>query len=346
MDATLAQVAWARGRWSEAAEVAEQALADRRGGARAEIGARCALGTTALGRGDFDAARIELERAYQMGFRLAEPEHFLPALWGLAETALLAGEPLRAAELCDEARSVCERIGERALLIPFVLTGTRARLAANRPDEAERWLVAVDAQLGDAALPAATIALRHATGLVRLAAGSTGLARDALEAAVAGWDRIGRAWEASWARLDLAACLLRANRTADATSLLSDVSSAAVRLGSQPLEARADELRRVARGRGGLDEPWAPLTAREFEVARLIAAGLTNGAIATELEIAPKTASAHVEHILAKLGATRRAEIASWATTVDGRRPGGQRLAGGHPASAPRQAESAGAARR
>lgn len=345
MDATLAQVAWARGRWSEAAEVAEQALADRRGGARAEIGARCALGTTALGRGDLDAARAELERAYGMGFRLAEPEHFLPALWGLAEAALLAGEPVRAAQLCDEARAVCERIGERALLIPFVLTGTRARLAANRPDEAERWLEAVQGQLTDAALLGATVALRHATGLVRLAAGSTGLARDALEAAVAGWDRIGRAWEASWARLDLAACLLRVNRAADAMSLLSDVNSAAVRLGSQPLEARAEELRRVARGRGGLDEPWAPLTAREFEVARLIAAGLTNLAIATELAIAPKTASAHVEHILAKLGATRRAEIASWATTVDGRRPGGRRWPVERPAEAPREAERAGAPR-
>ena len=345
MDATLAQVAWAAGRWSEAAGIAEQVLADRRGGVAAEVTARSALGATMLGRGDLDSARAEFERAYEMGLRSAEPERFLPALWGLAETALLAGEPVRAAELCDEARSVCERIGERALLIPFVPTGTRARLAANRPDEAERWLEAVDAHLRDAVLPGATVALRHATGLVRLAAGSTGLARDALEAAVAGWDRIGRTWEASWARLDLAACLLRANHAADAMSLLSDVGSAAIRLGSQPLEARAEELRRVARGRGGLDVPWAPLTAREFEVARLIAAGLTNLAIATELAIAPKTASAHVEHILAKLGATRRAEIASWATTVDGRHPGGRRWPGERPTGAPRQAERAGASR-
>ena len=29
--------------------------------------------------------------------------------------------------------------GERALLIPFVVTGTRAFLAARRPEEAERW---------------------------------------------------------------------------------------------------------------------------------------------------------------------------------------------------------------
>jgi DNA-binding CsgD family transcriptional regulator len=34
--------------------------------------------------------------------------------------------------------------------------------------------------------------------------------------------------------------------------------------------------------------------------------------------VSPKTVSAHVEHILAKLGAGRRAEIATWATKVDG----------------------------
>ena len=58
------------------------------------------------------------------------------------------------------------------------------------------------------------------------------------------------------------------------------------------------------------DKPQQPA------VARLISEGLTNGEIASELSIAPKTASSHVEHILAKLGASRRAEIAAWATAV------------------------------
>jgi DNA-binding CsgD family transcriptional regulator len=72
----------------------------------------------------------------------------------------------------------------------------------------------------------------------------------------------------------------------------------------------------MARGHGSVDEPWRPLTAREFEVARLITEGLTNAEIAGELSIAPKTASSHVEHILAKLGASRRAEIAAWTSEV------------------------------
>ncbi len=59
------------------------------------------------------------------------------------------------------------------------------------------------------------------------------------------------------------------------------------------------------------------MTAREYAVARLISEGMTNAEIADALGIAPKTASSHVEHILAKLGASRRAEIATWASNVE-----------------------------
>ena len=63
-------------------------------------------------------------------------------------------------------------------------------------------------------------------------------------------------------------------------------------------------------------DPWRPLTAREFEVARLVADGLTNAAIAADLGLSPRTVGAHVEHILAKLGFTRRAEIAAWVASM------------------------------
>jgi DNA-binding NarL/FixJ family response regulator len=55
------------------------------------------------------------------------------------------------------------------------------------------------------------------------------------------------------------------------------------------------------------------LTARESEVAALIAEGLTNGQLAERLFISPKTAAVHVSNILAKLGLAGRAEIAAWA---------------------------------
>lgn len=45
-----------------------------------------------------------------------------------------------------------------------------------------------------------------------------------------------------------------------------------------------------------------------------MAAGLTNKEIASRLVIAQRTAETHVEHILAKLGFTSRAQIATWVT--------------------------------
>ncbi len=61
------------------------------------------------------------------------------------------------------------------------------------------------------------------------------------------------------------------------------------------------------------DRMSASLTKREREVVDLIAEGLTNKAIATRLVISQRTAQGHVEHILTKLGFTRRAQIAAWA---------------------------------
>ena len=54
------------------------------------------------------------------------------------------------------------------------------------------------------------------------------------------------------------------------------------------------------------------LSRREWEVALLIAQGLTNRRIAGELAISQRTVTTHVGHILNKLGATSRAQVAAW----------------------------------
>ena len=314
MRATAAMLAWAEGRWDEAVSGGRQELADR-GCRRGLLGSLDAIGYVAVGRGNVDTAREALQRSLDAGRASGELERTFPALWGLSEADLVAGDPTSAVERSEEALALAESSGERAYFVPFVVTGTRARLALNLPDEAERWLArAVEHLAGweDFARPA----IDQAAGLVRMAGGSSAAARDALEAAVRGWTERGRQWERAWARLDLAQCLMRTNQFGQAASLLAAVRAWAEVVDSPPLLARADELARLGRGRGLSVEPWRPLTAREFEVSRLIAGGMTNAEIADELAIAPKTASAHVEHILAKLGVTRRAEIAAWTATI------------------------------
>jgi DNA-binding NarL/FixJ family response regulator len=56
------------------------------------------------------------------------------------------------------------------------------------------------------------------------------------------------------------------------------------------------------------------LTAREREIAGLIARGRSNKAIAAELVISPATVARHVANIMAKLGFRNRAQIAAWIT--------------------------------
>ena len=76
---------------------------------------------------------------------------------------------------------------------------------------------------------------------------------------------------------------------------------------------------RRRRGRGGAGRRRAPaaapatggpagLTAREVEVLRLLARGLSSRQIAQRLVISPKTARNHIEHIYTKIGASNRVD--------------------------------------
>lgn len=58
------------------------------------------------------------------------------------------------------------------------------------------------------------------------------------------------------------------------------------------------------------DDRWT-LTAREQEIASLVAQGQTNKQIASHLVISPRTVEGHVQSILAKLGFTSRSQIAA-----------------------------------
>ncbi len=84
----------------------------------------------------------------------------------------------------------------------------------------------------------------------------------------------------------------------------------AVALGQAPAQARSDDTpRSTARGPnpGGL-------TRREWEIAQLLAEGLSNKEIATRLVISQRTAETHVENILTKLGLNSRTQASRWVT--------------------------------
>jgi DNA-binding CsgD family transcriptional regulator len=111
------------------------------------------------------------------------------------------------------------------------------------------------------------------------------------------------------ALLDLATLLDGRNRPGNrrlADEHRRDAADVASRLGMGPLLGRA-----TAPQHRGSD---SVLTAREEQVAALVAEGLSNRQIATRLSLSERTVEHHVAHVLTRLGFATRASVAAWHT--------------------------------
>lgn len=127
--------------------------------------------------------------------------------------------------------------------------------------------------------------------------------------AAAEWGRLGCGYEQADALADTGdtECMLEALTRFD-------------RLGAVPAAAR---VRRRLRDRGVTGIPRGPrrqtrtqpggLTARQFEVLRLLEEGLTNSEIARRLFVSPRTVDHHVTAVLTRLGASDRKEAVAAA---------------------------------
>ena len=173
-------------------------------------------------------------------------------------------------------------------------------------------------------------------------------ARLAETADAAAWRAVADAWApvptpyaTAYARLREAEASLMSGARDEAAVTLNQASETATALGARPLLDGIDRLARRGRlaiaaaepdaassaddasgdreaeaaPKAGPVAPAGPLvdlglSVRELEVLALVAAGRTNGQIAKELFISPKTASVHVTHILDKLGVSSRIEAA------------------------------------
>jgi predicted ATPase/DNA-binding NarL/FixJ family response regulator len=87
---------------------------------------------------------------------------------------------------------------------------------------------------------------------------------------------------------------------------------------TMPVQQAADLAIAVALGAAPGDadrSDQVPLTPRERQVAALVASGRTNRQIGRVLGISEKTAEVHLHHVMSKLDARSRAEVAAWAAT-------------------------------
>jgi DNA-binding CsgD family transcriptional regulator len=98
-----------------------------------------------------------------------------------------------------------------------------------------------------------------------------------------------------------------------AQHLAEQAAGTARRIGMPVVAADAEALADEASGvRGGA----GALTAREREIALLLADGLANRAIAEQLVLSERTVETHVRNLLAKLGLANRTQVAAWAARL------------------------------
>jgi len=288
-----------QGAWEQAEAEALAACADMlRIDVFAVAGGWYEAGEIRRARGDLAGAEEAYREAHQLG---RDPQPGL-ALLRLAQGRVDAAGTSIATAIATFGGSRLERAPLHAAQVDIALTAGDLDTAAASADE-----------VADTAECFESVGLRavglRAQGAVSLARGEGVGALASLRAACSAWNELNAPYEAARTRVLLA----------DAYALLDDADAAEreraaaracfERLGAaaalRALDVPADETVDAAADHG--------LSPREREVLDLVAAGLTNRAIAGELYLSEKTVARHLSNIFTKLGVSSRAGATAYA---------------------------------
>jgi ATP/maltotriose-dependent transcriptional regulator MalT len=142
-----------------------------------------------------------------------------------------------------------------------------------------------------------------AEGVVSSAEGDAEAARTALEDAVDLYERNHAPFEAARARMELAQVFALLGRADFSGREAASARQAFERLGAAKEAEKARSFLARVTTPGAQGEPPDRLTAREVDVLRLIASGLSNQEIAKELVLSVRTVERHTSNIYEKIGA-------------------------------------------
>ena len=259
-------------------------------------------GDRARARSLFDEA-IAIERALGDRAALSATQNML------AMTMLLDHDGAQAIALWHESRAISNELGDQWVLsytlwglgIALWLQGDPVQATAVEKDSL-RVKRALDERLG-IALCLETLAW------LAMSRGDAQRAARLLGAAKANWDATG-------ASLFEAFITYHAQCEADSRKALRASFGAAFQKGvDMPLDvavayALEESIEPAPQSIGVATVPT--LSRRELEIAQLVAGGLTNKEIAAKLVLSERTAEAHLQNILNKLGFRSRSEVAAW----------------------------------
>jgi DNA-binding CsgD family transcriptional regulator len=159
-------------------------------------------------------------------------------------------------------------------------------------------------------------------GVSRLVRGMLAADPDAIEEVATQLAGTGRLTAEAYAREELACAAAAAGDRNRATAALDAALAGYRRMGAIPDRDRALARNRALGIRRGSREAhreadfgWSSLTATETRIAELVRDGMTNREIGSRLFVSPRTVQTHVSHILQKTGLRSRVEIARFAGT-------------------------------
>ena len=287
-----------RGEWAAAAQDANQACdwltSDR--GRPAAGAAFYRLGEIHRLRGEFTKAEAAYQQANEWG-RKPQP--------GLSLLRLAQGQVDAAVA---SIRGMLPDTRQRPARARTLAAAVEIMLAAGDLETSRAAAAELSEIARDFGAPFLAAASAHAAGAVLLAAGDVAAASISLRQAWEGWRDLEMPYEKAQACVLLAAVC---QRLGDRDGRRIELDTA--RQLFKQLDAEPDRARVAALSVGDTRQTAGPLSQREAQVLRLVAAGKTNRAIAEELFISDKTVARHVSNIFDKLGVSSRAGATAWA---------------------------------
>jgi DNA-binding CsgD family transcriptional regulator len=311
-----------------------QAVADRLGGRHMAGVCRSSYGSVIATGGDWPRAETELVAAVndleatrpamaRSGFvRLAQLrarqgrtreaaelfERARPHPLALIGLGTLALEDGYAQEAADAAERVLRRAAEASVVgrMPALELAVRAHAALGDLNGAGAAMAELEGAARAIRTPYVEGRARAAAGCLASARGDHAEARRAFEDALDRFTECSAPYEGALARVGLARALSGLGRGDAATREAAHARDAFTALGA----ARDVEL--ASAPREG-DAPPTDLSARELEVLRLVARGLSDAQIAERLFLSPHTVHRHVANTRAKLRLPSRAAAVGYA---------------------------------
>jgi ATP/maltotriose-dependent transcriptional regulator MalT len=292
------QVLQLRGAWPDAMEEvrrARQRLSTPPG--------RGALGMAAYQEAELHRLRgqfAEAEEAYREASEWGHPPQPGLALLRLAQGRVDAAAAAIRAALAEAQ----DRIARAKVLAAYVEIELAAdAVAAARAAADELSEIAADLEI-----PFLHAVSDRATGAVLLAEGDPSAALASLRRAWSAWQELQAPYEAARTRVLIGRAYLAVGDTDTAEVELDAACRVFQQMGAAPELARMEMLvpMTAPRAAGGL-------TAREVQVLRLVAAGSSNRAIATDLAISEHTVARHLQNIFAKLDVSSRSAATAFA---------------------------------